>query len=69
MVGADISGFLKPVSRRLGQNLTLERDRRQDDIEGTQPVCCNNDAVAIRQIIILAHLAIVASWQFGNESI
>ncbi|MNL40386.1 hypothetical protein D3C87_1627300 [compost metagenome] len=69
MVRADVCGFLEPVARRLCQYMALVRNRREDDVEGAQPVGRDDDAFAAGQIIVFAHLAIVAVWQFRNESI
>jgi hypothetical protein len=69
MVRADIGGFLEPVARRLGQHLALEGNGRQDDIEGAEPVRRDDDAAAIRQIVILTDLAIVAVRQFRDMGV
>jgi hypothetical protein len=49
-----------------GQDLALERDAGEDDVEGRQPIGGDQDAAAVRQIVIVADLAaIVASARMG----
>ncbi len=69
MVRADVRGFLEPVARRLCQHLALVGNGRQDDVEGAEPVCCDDDAAAVGQVVVLADLAIVAVRQFRDVGI
>src|SRR5262249_51161791 len=49
--------------------LSLERDRRDDPVEGAQPVGRDDDAAAIRQIVIVTNLAPIVVWQLRDRGV
>jgi hypothetical protein len=67
VVAADVFGRLKPETRRLGQDQTLERDRGQDAVEGADPIGGDQNAGAVPEIVVLADFAAIAARQLGDE--
>src|SRR5690606_4301221 len=51
------------------QDLALERNGRQDDVEGAEPVGRDDDTPPVGKIVILANLALVAVRQFRNMGV
>jgi len=66
MVGAEVGGGLEPVAGGLGQHLALERDRRQHLVEGAEPVAGDDHPAAVRQVVVVAHLAAIMVGQLGD---
>ena len=66
VVGADVGGGVEPEPRRLGQDLPLVGDHRQDGIEGRQPVAGDDHDPSVPQVVGVAHLAPVVIGQLGK---
>jgi hypothetical protein len=54
------------MARGPGEHLALERHRAQDAVEGAEPVGGDQHATAIRQVVILPHLAAIMAGQAGD---
>ena len=60
-------GGLEPEARGLRQHLALERNGRQVAVEGAEAVGGDEDARAVGEIVVVAHLAAVAARKLGND--
>ena len=69
VVRADVARRLEPEPGDLRQHLSFAGDRGQDPVEGAQPVCGNENAPAVRQIVIVADLASVVVRQFRDRRV
>ena len=66
MVAADVGRRREPEAGGGGEHLSLERHRRQHPIEGALPVGGDDQPAAVRQVVVVAHLAADRRRQTGN---
>ncbi|OIQ72915.1 hypothetical protein GALL_454520 [mine drainage metagenome] len=69
VVGADIGGGIEPEACGLGQHLTLPRDAGKDAVEGRDSVRRDDDTASVRQVVIVAHLAIVGVGKLWDDGV
>ena len=67
MVGRNVGGLLEPETGDLGENRALVGYRSQNPVERADSVGRDYDPAAVRQIIVLPHLAAVIIRQFRKK--
>ena len=67
MIGAEALRRLEPEARGLRQHLSLERNDREVAVEGADAIGGDEDARAIGEIVVLAHLPPVTARKLGNH--
>src|SRR5262249_29014932 len=60
---------LEPETRGLRQHLPLQRDHGEVAVEGAHPIGGDEDARAVPEIVVLAHLAAVIPGKLGNDGV
>ena len=69
VVGTDALRRLEPETGGLRQHLALERDDREVAVEGADAIRGDDDARAIGEVVVLAHLAPVPAGKLGNDRV
>src|SRR6516162_10643184 len=69
VVRADVACLVEPESGYLREHLPLAWDRRQNSVEGAQPVRRDDDAASVRKIVIVPDLAPVMVRQLRNRRV
>ena len=69
VIGTEALRGLEPETRGLRQHLPFQRDHGEVAVEGAHPIGGDENARAVSEIVVLAHLAAVIAGKLGDDGV